>query len=649
MAQDSTNISETQDTQKQINTETEVSTTTAPATETEDTTTATTTTTEPSETTIEKVEEQEEDFAKLLDESFNEPKKRIGMIIKDCPIVEIREDSALIDIKEKSETFLPISELQDNEGNLTFDVNDSIDVVIIGKTKNNRFRVSYKKLVEKEANKKFIDEYINTNFKFDEEKELDGSEPIIVTGTVVGQNKGGYIVKNEDISFFLPKSQVWFSREKAKLNEDLEMEKKITAKVIEMDPNKGSIVISIKQYIADEIRKRNQFTKTLLEDGGQIVQVRLNKIIKDKLLVSVRDEEKNIRVDGYIGNDEITYKRTLNAGELRNIYKIGDTIEAKVIGEDRERRSVALSIKAIYPDPWEEITEALDEGDNIEVTVSNIQEYGAFVDLGNDFEGFLHISEITWDKDIKNPKDYIAEGDKLTVKIIEIEHEKRRLRVSKKALEPKPFDIFRDKYREGDVVKGTVADIVHFGAFIRIDRVEALLHNQDYDWKKGSKCQDHLQKGDEIEVKIGRIESQTEKISLSRKDLIDTPLQIFAKEHKVNDIVKGKVRDVTDFGVFLTINQDVDALIRKEDLYPLKIEELKADLTERKESGSEEPIEIEGVIITLDPHPRRNKLRLSVRKFEREKEKQNLKEFNRQNDDDSGNSLGDYFGDLKMN
>jgi len=228
----------------------------------------------------------------------------------------------------------------------------------------------------------------------------------------------------------------------------------------------------------------------------------------------------------------------------------------------------------------------------------------------------LHVSEMSWDKRPKKPEEYVSVGDNIEVEIIEIDTENRKLRVSRKSLLPKPFEEFAKKHREGEVVEGEVTSLTDFGAFVRIDNVEGLLHNQDISWKKGVKAKDLFNVGDKVEVRIAKIDVDRERLSLERKSLEESPLDLFAKEHKVGDIVKGSVKDIKDFGVFVSLGEDVDALIRNEDLAPLRKEELNI--------GDE----VEGVITFLDP--KNNRLRLSVRRLARQKEKEALKEINKE-------------------
>ena len=316
-------------------------------------------------------------------------------------------------------------------------------------------------------------------------------------------------------------------------------------------------------------------------------------------------------VDGLVHYSEISYKGPVNPG---SIYKEGDKVLVKVIKYDNEKKHLSLSIKAATLDPWEEIKDGLEVGDTIKVTVSNIEPYGAFVDLGNDIEGFLHISEISWDKNIKNPKDHISEGEELDVEVIEIDAKDRRLRVSLKNLLKKPFDEFKAKFKEGDVTKGVVTSVTNFGAFVRIGGVEGLLHNEDASWDRNDKCKDLFKVGDEVEVKIIKIDSNEQKISLSQKDLKQSPVQAYAKKFSVGDIVTGKIRDIKDFGVFVELGDNVDALIRKEDLGSVSAESLNINDN------------IEAAIAFIDE--KKNRIRLSVRRLARQKEREVLNEIN---------------------
>ena len=545
----------------------------------------------------EAVEEIEEmDFAAMLDEYEKKDSGRDALI--DGVIVEIKDDVALVDVGKKSEGRLYTSELLDSEGNMTYKVGDTIKVVISG-FRNERPNVSHKKAIRKERVKSFI-----ANYKEEEDT--------IFELKVVGKNKGGFIVENEDgVEFFLPRSQA------AVRDMNALMGKMVKVKIIKIDKDNESIVVSRKKCLDDDRKKRKEIVQELI-DADEVVDGTIKKITTYGMFVDIGG------VDGLVHYSEISYKGPVNPS---TIYSEGEVVPVKAIKYDKEKRHLSLSIKAAMPDPWEEIKDQLEVGDSIQVEVSNIEPYGAFVDLGNDIEGFLHISEISWDKNIKHPKDYISENEEIDVEVIEIDCEERRLRVSLKNVLPKPFEDFLKNYNTGDVVKGIVTTITNFGAFIKIGGIEGLLHNEDASWNRADKCRELLTTGDEVEVKIIKIDDINEKVSLSKKELEDSPISKYAKEHSNGDIVTGKIRDIKDFGVFVELEDNVDALIRTEDLLPNEETELKI--------GDD----IEAAISFIDD--RKNRIRLSVRRLSKQKEREALKEINKEDKMTLGDILKD--------
>lgn len=541
-----------------------------------------------------------EDFALMLEESL---KDKDSSKVVDGVIIEIKEDENLVfvDVNEKNEGRLNIDEIKES-GELSYKVGDTLPVLIVG-FRNEKPIVSYRKALSKKKVKEFIDEH-----KSDEEFD------VLIDGKIVKKNRGGYIVVNSDgVEFFLPKSLAAF-RDESKL-----IGKSLKAKVIKINEESDSIVISRKKLLEEERKKKRKQLKEIL-NAEEALEGVVKKIASYGMFVEVNE------LEGLVHYNEISYKGPVNPAKL---YSEGDKVFVKAIEYDKSKKHLFLSIKAAMPDPWEEIKEELDKGDVIEVTVSNIEPYGAFVDLGNDTEGFLHISEITWDKNIKHPKDYLTIGERVNVEVIEIDSENRKLRVSLKTLQPKPFEEFLSKYKEGDSVTGKVTTLTDFGAFVQIDKIEGLLHNEDASWDKSNKCKDNFKVGDEIEVKIIKIDRDKERVSLNRKDLIDSPAKLFSNEHKVGDSVKGKIKDVKDFGVFVNITgTDVDALIRVEDLTPLKRDEIKI--------GDD----IEGIITIIDT--KNNKVRMSVKKLAKKEERDTLKAIN---SDDDKMTLGDVLRD----
>ncbi|ECR2924997.1 30S ribosomal protein S1 [Campylobacter jejuni] len=537
---------------------------------------------------------EEEDFGQLL-EAFDKSREEATT---EGVIVEIKNDEVYVDIGKKSEGILALSEIQGDNSKLLFNVGDSIKVAVMG-SRGGRSLLSHKKALRKEKVIEFIKNY--------QENQDD-----IFTVKVVGKNKGGLIVVDEnDVEFFLPKSQYGFKETNNIIG------KTFKVKIIKIDKDEQSIIVSRKKTLDDERRKRKELINNVAQQEDLIEGI-VKKITTYGMFVDVGG------VDGLVHYSEISYKGPVNPGTL---YKEGDKVPVKVIKYDKERKHLSLSIKAALPDPWSEIKDTLDIGDTIKVIVSNIEPYGAFVDLGNDIEGFLHISEISWDKNIKNPKDYINKGQEIDVEVIEINPNERRLRVSLRNLLSRPFDKFMKSYKIADVVEGEITSVTSFGAFVKLGGIEGLLHNEDASWDRNDKCKDKFSQGDKIKVKIIKIDEENQKISLSTKELSSSPVQEYAKIHKVGDIVKGAIRDIKDFGVFVELSKNVDALIHKEDISTSMLENLKI--------GDD----IEAAIVFIDE--KKNRIRLSVKNLVRIKEREVLNEIN--NDDKV--TLGDIIKD----
>ncbi|EDP6910829.1 30S ribosomal protein S1 [Campylobacter upsaliensis] len=524
---------------------------------------------------------EEEDFGKLLD-AYDKSKEEA---IFEGKIVAIKNDEVYVDIGKKSEGLLALEEIQDDKGNLIFNVGDSIKVATMG-SRGGRIVVSHKKALRKEKVVEFIKNYNEENENIFDVK-------------VISKNKGGLVaVDNDGVEFFIPKSQYGFKDSNNPIGKNFKV------KIIKVDKEEQSIVASRKRVLEDERKKRKEIISEIL-DKNELIEGLVKKITTYGMFVDVGG------IDGLVHYSEISYKGPVNPSSL---YKEGDKVPVKIIKYDKDKKHLSLSIKAALPDPWSEIKDSLEVGDTIKVVVSNIEPYGAFVDLGNDIEGFLHISEISWNKNIKNPKDYINKGEEIDVEVIEINSDERRLRVSLRNLLSKPFDEFSKTHKVGDMTQGIVTSITAFGAFVKIDNVEGLLHNEDASWDRNDKCKELFKIGDEIKVKIIKIDEDNQKISLSTKELKNSPVQEYAKTHKVGDVVKGMIRDIKDFGIFVELSENVDALIHKEDISSAMLETLKID------------DEIEAAIAFIDE--KKNRIRLSVKNLLKLKEREVLNEIN---------------------
>jgi len=544
---------------------------------------------------FEDIEIEDVDFEAMLEESFKKSDSKSDVIKGVIVKIDEGENQAIIDIGGGSDANLSLDEIKDEDDVILYRVNDTIDVVSLG-----RGRVSHELAKKRAALNEFIAEY-------DEEQEY------IIDGVITKKNKGGYVVECDGLEFFMPRTLSY-------LNAKLDVSgKKIKAIIVKVDKSKNSVVISRKELIEREKAKVSEIVDKLL-DSKEVVEGTIKKITSYGMFVDIGG------IDGLVHYSQISHKGPVNPSKY---FDEGDLVNVIALDYDKKKRHLSLSIKDANPDPWKDIDEIIGVGDTVTVTVSNIEPYGVFVDLGEDLEAFLHVSEVSWDKNVKHPKDYLSIGEDIDVEVIEIDKEARRLRVSLKSLLPKPMDAFVNSYKVGDVVTGTVSSLTDFGAFVKIDSVEGLLHNQEISWDKSVNAKDILKSGDEVEVKIIKIDKDAGKISLSKKALEDSPVKAFAQSHKVGDIVTGKVKDKKDFGVFIALENNVDALVRLEDLHPIKADEI--------EKGQE----IKGVISFIDSN--NDRIRVSVKRLERQEEREAMDQLNMDQDDSM--TLGDVFKD----
>ncbi len=544
---------------------------------------------------FEDIEIEDVDFEAMLEESFKKSESKSDLVAGTVVKIDEKDEIAVIDIGGGRDATLSLDELKDEAGNVVFKVGDTIDVINMG-----RGRISHKAALGRVALKEFIAEY-------DDEQEY------VIEGTITKANKGGYVVDCDGLEFFMPRTLSYLSSKTDPLG------KKVKAVIVKVDKEKGSVVVSRKELIERDKSKTDEIVSELLENKNPVVGT-IKKITSYGMFVDVGG------MDGLVHYSQISHKGPVNPSKY---FAEGDEVHVIALEYDKKKRHLSLSIKDANPDPWADIDAIIGVGDTVTATVSNIEPYGVFVDLGEDLEAFLHVSEISWDKNVKHPKDYLENNTEVNVEVIEVDKEGRRLRVSLKNLLPKPMDAFNSEYRVGDVVKGAVTSVTDFGAFVKVGTVEGLLHNQEISWDKAKNAKSELKVGDEVEVKIIKIDTDAGKISLSKKALEDSPVKAFAQNHKNGSIVTGVVKDKKDFGVFISLGDSIDALIRTEDLHPLKFEEI--------EKGQE----ITGVISFIDSNA--DKIRVSVKRLERQEEREAMDQINLEQNDSM--TLGDAFGD----
>ena len=540
---------------------------------------------------------EEFDFEQMLNESFENTENNS---VVTGVVVEIEGDRVLVDVGQKIEGQLYVSEITVN-GELKFNKGDDIPVMLLG-VRGERPSISYRKVLQKEKFDAFMAEH------------GEDVEDTVIEGKIISvKNRGGFVLEDENgCEYFMPMAQSYLKAIGA-------VGKKIKAKVLKVNAAQNSIIVSRKKLIEDSKAEKDSKVAVIIEAGEPVNGI-IKKITSYGMFIDLDG------IDGLVNYNEISYKGPVNPA---NYYDEGDEVTVAILSYDKTKQHLSLSIKAALPNPWEEIRNELEVGDTITVTVSNFESYGAFVDLGNDIEGLLHISEITWNKNLKNPKDLLTLGEEVNVEVIELDIDKKRLRVSLKTLQEKPFAKFTKENKVGEIVIGKIATLTEFGAFVTIGEVDGLLHNEEASWESNAKCKLIYKKGDEVEVKIIKIDREKENISLSVKEISESPAQAFQAAHKMGDIIKGTIKDLKDFGLFIKLENNLDGLVRTEDFGPL------AEDAEALEIGKE----IEAVIVNIDT--KRNRVRLSIKRLEQQQQRELLKEVN----DTSSMTLGDLLKD----
>lgn len=520
------------------------------------------------------------DFEAMLNESersFKTSKMQEGTIVK------IGQDYAMVAVcGAKQEGRLPISEILDESGKLLFQEGDKIEIFV--SFSNERLHISYQRVLRMKKMEAKIAE-IKDNF-----------ENLFFPCKIIKKNKGGYIVEFDGIEAFLPK------RESALKDDVKNIGRSFKVGILSIDENEKTIIVSRRKFLSFSEKNRDENIQRLLSED-KIYEGTVSRLTSFGMVVDIDG------IEGLVHYTEISHKGSVNPATFA---KVGDKVQVKILNFDTEKKKLSYSIKAALDDPWKEIKAKLDVGDTIRVCVSKIENYGAFVELGNETEGFLHISEISWDKQIKHPSEILKEGQEIDVEIIEIDSERRRLRVSLKRMMPKPFKKFMTKVKVGDIVEGKIAKIVDFGVFVHLGEIDGLLYNEDISWERDKKAL--LKVGDEVKVKVIKIDESHEKISLSLRALEESPIDQFVKEYSIDSVIRGDVAVIKDFGVFITLNNRLEALIRDEDLYPLKKEEIMI--------GDE----IECAVVYIDKQ--QGRVRASVKRLDKIKEREQLNQYN---------------------
>jgi len=475
-------------------------------------------------------EEDGMSFVELYEQSLQDV--AIGKVVMG-KIVQINDDAAMVDVGYKTEGRLYLSEVTDADGNITISVGDEIEV-LVDRKKDAELILSK----EKASRIKVWDDVIKAYEQHD-----------TIPGTITQKVKGGLSV---DIGFpaFLPGSQV--STHPVK-DLDRYVGQTMDFQILKYDRKRNNVVLSRKAILEVEREKQKAKTLETLEEG-KIIEGTVKNITDYGLFIDLGG------IDGLLHITDMSWGRIRHPSES---FSRDDKITVKVLSFDREKERVSLGIKQLTENPWESITEKYPVESIVEGKVVSLMDYGAFIELEPGVEGLVHVSEMFWTKKIRHPSKVISVGDTVKVMVLDVNPENRRISLGLKQTMPNPWVELREKYPEGTVIKGEIRNITDFGIFVGIeDDIDGLLHVSDISWKKRIKHPaDLYKKGQEIEAMVLGIDVEAEKFSLGVKQLEENPWEALSSRYAPGSIITGKVTNITDFGIFVEIEEGVEGLV----------------------------------------------------------------------------------------
>jgi small subunit ribosomal protein S1 len=518
-----------------------------------------------------------EDFGSLLDQ-FEQEQSTLqeGEVVRGT-VVGITERGVVIDFGYKSEGIVNQAEFMEN-GEITVKRGDEVDVLV----KNMETGEGFPVLSRADA--------VRLRAWDDLEKAFNEGAP--VKGKVIDRIKGGVRVDIDGIAAFLPGSQVDVRPIR---NLDSLRGREIEAKVIKLNRKRSNVVLSRKAILEERNAGRKGETLDQIEEDI-IVEGQIKNLTDYGAFVDLGG------VDGLLHVTDMSWGRLQNPGDA---FKVGDTVQVKVLRFDRGRERVSLGYKQLLPDPWETIEERFPPGTRITGKIASVTDYGAFVELEPGVEGLVHVSEMSWSKRVKHPSKIVNPGDTVDVEVLGVDPKARRISLGMKQVQENPWQTLGDRYQVGARVQGRVRNLTDFGAFIEIeDGIDGLVHVSDISWSRRIKHPGEiLKKGQQVEAIITGIDPENRRMSLSIKDLEPNAWDDFVLNHKPGDLVKGKIARFASFGAFVELGDNLEGLCH--------ISELSEDRVAKPEDAVQLGQEMEFRILRIDAENK--KIGLSAR------------------------------------
>lgn len=517
-------------------------------------------------TTVSPVSDANESFAALFEESLARQEMRAGEVIT-AEVVHVDNDEVIVNAGLKSESVIPASEFRNDKGELEVKPGDFVSVAI-------------------EA---LEDGYGATRLSREKAKRLAAWNELeqamesgaVVQGVINGKVKGGLTVMVNGIRAFLPGSLVDIRPVKDTTPYE---GKQMEFKVIKLDRKRNNVVVSRRAVLeATQGAERKALLENLHE--GAIVKGIVKNITDYGAFVDLGG------IDGLLHITDLAWRRVKHPSE---VLSVGDEVEAKVLKYDQEKNRVSLGIKQLGDDPWVNLSRRYPAGTRLFGKVTNLTDYGAFVEIEQGIEGLVHVSEMDWTNKNVHPAKVVQLGDEVEVMILEIDENRRRISLGMKQCMPNPWEEFAANHKKGDRVRGQIKSITDFGVFIGLPGgIDGLVHLSDLSWNQaGEEAVRNYKKGEEVEAVVLAIDAERERISLGVKQLEGDPFNNYVAMHDKGSIVKGKVKEIDAKGATIELDNDVEGYLRASEVSRDRVEDMRTHLKEGDE--------VEAKIINVD-------------------------------------------------
>ena len=546
-----------------------------------------------------------ESFAELFEESVKDLEMRPGMIVKGL-VLEIGPDMVVVHAGLKSEGVIAISEFKDLNGELEVSVGDEVEVAVdafedgFGETKLSREKAKRARAWE------------------DLEKIQNADE--IVTGIITGKVKGGFTVEMRDIRAFLPGSLV----DVRPVRDTSYLEgKELEFKIIKLDQKRNNVVVSRRAVVESEYSEEREELLANMEEGKTLKGV-VKNLTDYGAFVDLGG------VDGLLHITDMAWKRVKHPSEM---VEVGQEIDVKVLKFDKERNRVSLGLKQLGDDPWADLARRYPEGSRLFGAVTNIADYGCFVEIESGVEGLVHVSEMDWTNKNVSPAKLVQISDEVEVMVLDIDEERRRISLGMKQCMPNPWDEFAATQNKGDTVSGQIKSITDFGIFVGLPGgIDGLIHLSDISWNiPGEEVVRNYKKGQELEAVVLAVDSERERISLGIKQIDQDPFSNFVAANPKGSVVKGKVTEIDAKAATIDLGDGIEGQLRVSEISRDRIEDIRTAL----KVGDEVEAKFTGV-------DRKNRaISLSIKAMETDVENEAMKEYGSSSAAAGTSSLGD--------